>query len=92
MSMKTLYKITFGLGIFAGIHMQAASQINNSLYFMHGVPQANRINPAHQPNCGFYLGFPGLAPVRMEVTSSSFAWQDIMIVLVVAESLKVDKV
>ena len=45
---------------------------------MHGVPQSNRINPAHQPNCNFYLGFPGLAPLRVQVGSSSLAYGDVI--------------
>jgi len=53
-------------------------QITNSLYFMPGVPQANRINPAIQPACNFYLGFPLLAPIRFEVSSSSLAYKDII--------------
>jgi hypothetical protein len=53
-------------------------QIPNSMYFMPGVPQSNRINPAIQPACGFYLGFPGIAPLRMQVTSSSLAVSDVI--------------
>ena len=45
---------------------------------MHGVPQSNRINPAFQPKCGFYLGFPMLSPVRLELSSSSLAWGDVI--------------
>ncbi|MBN1132531.1 MAG: hypothetical protein JXR52_06980 [Bacteroidales bacterium] len=51
-------------------------QVTNSLYFMPGVPQSNRINPAIQPNCNFYLGFPLLAPLRLELSSSSLAYKD----------------
>lgn len=56
----------------------AAGQINNSLYFMPGVPQANRINPAIQPKCTFYLGFPLLAPARVELSSSALAFEDVI--------------
>ncbi len=54
------------------------AQINNSIYYMQGVPQSNRVNPAFQPQCNFYIGFPALAPVRVELTSSSFAYKDII--------------
>ena len=46
------------------------AQINNTLYFMQGVPQANKYNPAYQPNASFYLGFPVLSPTRAGVRVS----------------------
>lgn len=58
--------------------MKVSAQLSNSLYFMHGVPQSNRINPAHQPTCGFYFGIPGLAPLRTEISSSSLSWDDLI--------------
>lgn len=54
------------------------AQIPNTMYFMPGVPQSNRINPSIQPGCGFYLGFPGLAPLRFQVSSSSLGWSDLI--------------
>ncbi|MCF8346338.1 MAG: DUF5723 family protein [Bacteroidales bacterium] len=51
-------------------------QIPNSMFFMPGVPQSNRINPAIQPGCGFYLGFPGAAPLRLQIRSSSLGFND----------------
>lgn len=65
-----------GLLILSGIPLQ--SQINNTLYFMQGIPQSSRINPANRPLGSFYLGFPGLAPVRVELSSSSFAYGDVV--------------
>ncbi|MEX2428715.1 MAG: DUF5723 family protein [Bacteroidales bacterium] len=53
-------------------------QIPNTMFFMPGVPQSNRINPAIQPGCGFYLGFPGAAPVRLQVKSSSLGFDDLI--------------
>jgi len=54
------------------------AQIPNSTFFMPGVPQSNRINPAIQPGCGFYLGFPAMAPLRFQVSSSSLAFNDVI--------------
>ena len=45
---------------------------------MHGVPQANRVNPAYQPEGNLYIGIPLLAPIRAELSSSSLAWEDII--------------
>ena len=50
----------------------------NSLYFMPGVPQSNRINPAYQPSAGFYFGIPGISPLRAQVSSSSFSFGDVI--------------
>ncbi|MFO7932457.1 MAG: DUF5723 family protein [Bacteroidales bacterium] len=78
MTLKPIIRQALVLGVALCLHLQAGAQITNSLYFMHGVPQSNRINPANQPKCGLYLGFPALAPLRMEVASSSLAWEDII--------------
>ena len=51
--------------------------MSNSLYFMQGIPQTNRINPAFQPGCDLYIGIPFLAPLRTEETSSPYAWSDL---------------
>lgn len=58
--------------------LQVGAQIPNSLFFMPGVPQSNRINPAIQPGCGLYLGMPALSPLRMQISSSSLAYQDVI--------------
>ncbi|MCK4750066.1 MAG: hypothetical protein KAT15_23585 [Bacteroidales bacterium] len=80
-------RLTFTLGVIICLCLPTAAQVNNSLFFMHGVPQSNRINPAYQPNCGFYLGFPMLAPLRMELSSSSLAYGDVIYPHPTADSL-----
>ncbi len=77
-SMKMFSRFTLGMGLIACLSLPGWSQINNSVYFMPGVPQANRVNPAHQPNCELYLGFPVLAPMRMELSSNSLSYKDII--------------
>jgi hypothetical protein len=76
--MNKYIRIAAGLVILIILGSPGEAQISNSLYFMEGVPQANRVNPANQPNCNFYFGFPLLAPVRLETSSSSFAYGDII--------------
>ena len=66
------------LGIVLSAIPRTEAQVMNSLYFMPGVPQSNRVNPAHQPQGGFYLGLPGLAPLRAEVSSSSLSLGDVI--------------
>jgi len=77
-SIKIFSRFTLGMGLIVCLSLPGWSQINNSVYFMPGVPQANRVNPAHQPNCELYLGFPVLAPMRMELSSNSLSYKDII--------------
>lgn len=76
--MSYTWKVTIILVLILSVGMQAEGQVMNSSYFMRGVPQSNRVNPAFQPEGGFYLGLPGLAPVRAEVSSSPLAFGDII--------------
>ncbi|MEN8201248.1 MAG: DUF5723 family protein [Bacteroidota bacterium] len=63
--------------LITGLGLHAGAQVSNSLYFMKGVPQSNRVNPAYQPACNFYIGIPLLAPLRNEESSNPFVWNDI---------------
>lgn len=77
--MKTFKRISIS-GVFLLVSMFVAvnAQVPNTMFFMPGVPQSNRINPAIQPGCGFYLGFPALAPVRFQFNSSSLSFSDVI--------------
>jgi hypothetical protein len=76
--MKVFRRVIICLGVILTVSLQVGAQVNNTLYFMHGVPQSNRINPAHQPECGFYFGIPSISPARVEVSSSSLAYGDVI--------------
>jgi len=54
-----------------------SAQYSNTYYYMHMIPQANQLNPAFQPKCQSYFGFPVLSPVRFEVESNSLRYKDI---------------
>lgn len=58
--------------------LPAMAQPNNTLYYMYGVPQANRVNPSLVPSCNFYFGIPALSPVRVTVGTNSLAWKDLV--------------
>jgi hypothetical protein len=58
----TIIWILFFIG-WAGL----SAQFSNTYYHMFGVPQANQLNPAFQPNCNGYLGLPVLSPIRVDV-------------------------
>jgi len=71
--------------LFSGILLNG--QELTSLYFMRGVPQANRINPAYQPDCKVYLGMPALSPLRFDLTSGSLAYEDVIFKSTTMDSL-----
>ncbi|MFO7669396.1 MAG: DUF5723 family protein [Bacteroidales bacterium] len=73
---RTRSIITFVFFLSLGISLHA--QVNNTLYYMQGVPQSNRVNPAYQPQCQFYIGIPFLSPIRTDLSSSSLAWEDVV--------------
>jgi hypothetical protein len=77
--MRHLWRVIPVLGVILSVNLRLEAQVMNTLYFMHGVPQSNWINPAHQPDGGFYLGLPGLSPVRTEVSSSSISFGDVIL-------------
>jgi hypothetical protein len=78
MNKSRRFAISLSLGLLVIIGISLEAQINNSLYFMPGVPQSNRVNPANQPHCQFYIGLPLLSPVRVELSSSAVAYGDVI--------------
>ena len=66
------------LVVFISMATSIHAQVTNTLFFMQGVPQSNRVNPAYQPEGNIYIGIPFLAPMRTSVSSGSLAWEDIV--------------
>jgi hypothetical protein len=56
----------------------AFSQLTNTLFFMKGVPQVYQVNPAFQPGCKFFIGFPGLSPLQARVQNQPLVLSDIL--------------
>ena len=76
--MKIIYKITFSLVLLFGAGLYTWAQTQNALYFMNGIPQANKVNPARSPDCGFYIGIPILSPLSTQFSSNPLAYEDII--------------
>jgi len=85
--MRAFNRIIIFLFLTSGIILQVQAQVTNTLYFMKGVPQSNRMNPARQPDCGFYFGIPLVAPYSTVLTSSTFSYSDIIYPLPGEDSL-----
>jgi hypothetical protein len=77
--MKKIYQFTSILVVvlFSIIPQISDAQISTTLYHMYGVPQANQLNPAFQPHCNGYLGFPMLSPLSFSVDSDPLKYDDI---------------
>ena len=45
---------------------------------MQNVPQSNQLNPAIQPECKVFIGFPGLSSIYFNHSNSSFNYDDII--------------
>ena len=76
--MRLIYKIIFSLALLAGAGLQTWAQAQNSLYFMNGVPQSNRVNPARNPDCGFYIGIPILSTLSTQISSNPLVYEDLI--------------
>jgi len=54
------------------------TQQSNTLYFMHKIPQANRMNPANQSYCKFFLGLPVISSLYFNYGNNGFAIGDLV--------------
>lgn len=63
-NMKRIFSIVL---ICTGFFASSIAQDANSFYFMRGVPQTYHVNPALQPEYSFFVGLPGLAPLKFNL-------------------------
>jgi len=78
--MKKIYYFTSILVlvlVFSINQQPSQAQVSTTLYHMYGIPQANQLNPAFQPGCNAYLGFPGLSPLSFGTGLNSLRYDDI---------------
>jgi len=76
---KTIIK--YSLLLFVGLivsNLTSAQKMNNTLYLMQNVPQSNQLNPAIQPECKVFLGFPGLSSIYLNYANNGFTYNDII--------------
>ncbi len=60
------------------INLISQAQQNNTLFFMHSLPEANFINPAVQINCGIFIGLPLVSSFHMNIANSGFTAGDVV--------------
>jgi len=54
------------------------AQMSNTLYHMKGIPQNHYFNPAFQPKCNIYIGFPGISSVSLGYDNNGFDFDDVI--------------
>jgi hypothetical protein len=54
------------------------AQQNNTLFFMHSIPQSNFLNPAVQGECGVFIGLPVISSVHVNVANSGFTLEQLL--------------
>jgi hypothetical protein len=73
MSNKILLHILLGLFLWSS---SLKAQQDNTLFFMHELPQANFVNPAVPSTCKWFIGFPVLSSVHANYSTTAFAFND----------------
>jgi hypothetical protein len=73
------FKLVFGF-IFAACFFDSTciAQFSNTLYFMDRVPQYQELNPAFQPKCNMFYGWPGLSGFQGDVGNNSISANDVL--------------
>lgn len=60
------------IAVFFATAITIGAQQNNTLFFMHSLPEANYLNPAVQIDCGTFIGLPLVSSFHMNVANSGF--------------------
>lgn len=71
---KLLILYTF---LFA-LTLTSFGQHSKTLYYMERLPQIHTMNPALQPTCNFYLGFPGISATNLNIGNNSLSYEDVI--------------
>ena len=58
------------------INVVVFSQQDNTLFFMHELPQANFVNPAVPSTCKLFIGFPALSSIHANYSNTAFTFKD----------------
>jgi len=51
------------------------SQQDNTLFFLHNIPESNFVNPAVQIRCQQYFGLPLLTTLHLNANSTGFSYK-----------------
>ncbi len=66
------------------------SQQDNTLFFMHELPQANFVNPAVPSTCKLFIGFPALSSIAANYSNTAISMNDALTKRPGSDSLYLD--
>ncbi|MBN1143310.1 MAG: hypothetical protein JXA72_02760 [Bacteroidales bacterium] len=69
---KTASRLFLMIVWFMAAQLHVEAQQNNTLFFMHSLPEANYVNPAVQLDCGIFIGLPLISSFHMNIANSGF--------------------
>lgn len=61
--------------VLLSISFRGLSQQDNTLFFLHNIPEANFVNPAIQIRCQQYVGLPLLTSLHLNINSTGFSYK-----------------
>ncbi len=70
------FKILFTI-VFVITSLLGFSQQDNTLFFLHDIPQSNFVNPAVQIRCRQYFGLPLLSTMHFNANSTGFSYNSL---------------
>jgi hypothetical protein len=70
---RCLFALVLSMAFFTG-----QAQQNNTLFFMHSLPEANFVNPAVQIDCGLFIGLPVFSSLHGNYSNSGFTPGDVV--------------
>ncbi len=69
---RTAFRLFLIIVWFIAVPLHVEAQQNNTLFFIHSVPEANFVNPAVQLDCGIFIGLPVISSFHMNFANSGF--------------------
>ena len=73
--LKPTYRFIITFSLILSISTDGPAQ-NNTLYFMHGIPQAIHTNPALYYKCKTYIELPVLSSVQFSFATTGIGYHD----------------
>ncbi len=62
--------------VLLSVEVVASAQQDNTLFFMHELPQANFVNPAVPSTCKLFIGFPALSSLHANYSNTALTFKD----------------
>lgn len=81
-----IYRYILTIALF-NLSLLGFSQQDNTLFFLHDIPESNFVNPAIQIRCREYVGLPLLTTLHLNANSTGFSYKSFT-----GDKLDIDKI